>query len=642
MAIPSQACVVMGTAGHIDHGKTALVKALTGRNTDRLPEEQARKISIDIDFAPLRFEDGLVIGLVDVPGHERFVRNMLAGVAGIDAALLVIDANEGIKPQTREHLAILQLLGVNRLVVALTKADLVDSDWLAMAREVVVEWLETTPYAGAEIVATSVKTGVGIETLKQRLRDLALAVEHKDANGAFRLAVDKVFSIPGFGTVVSGTVARGQVEIGDMLDCVPARQSVRVRGIQVHGNPVSRALAGQRAALNLVGVDKRNVYRGHVLTTPGGVAETRLVDVHVTVLSSHEPGVRHREPVHVHLGTAEVMGRVLLLESNHLLPGEQGYAQLLLNQPVVCERGDSFVIRSFSPAATAGGGHIVDSTPIRLLRRRQPKILAALAELHRASPTQQLLWQASQGVPLSVDDAAKTLGVKVDEAKLLLDAAVTDGTLLRLPSGWLTADFVGRAVDDYGCALAEAHRKHRFQLQRPRRDVHIPQLDDFTSRDVDWLLQLGQHQGRWVAEAGRIRASDWEVALSAQEYALLTTMLSSLSLRGLDGREPQALAQAFPKRDRVALALLQYAEESGKIVLLSGGTVVTAAVFAAAVRSVRALFEAGGPFTVAQVRDALTISRKPAVALLETMDEQGLTRRIGDARHFVNRSAEFT
>ena len=626
--------VIIGTAGHIDHGKTALVYALTGKNTDRLKEEQARGISIDIDFAPLRFNDGLLVGMVDVPGHERFIRNMLAGAAGIDAALLTVDINEGIKPQTEEHLAILQILGVSSIVVALTKCDLADAEWVEMVRGVVEEALAQTPYADAPIISTSAVTGAGLPELKAALHQLAMETASRDPGGAFRLPIDKAFSIPGFGTVVSGTVWRGTVTVGDHLDFLPGRRSVRVRGIQSHGQTVASAQAGQRAALNLVGIGHDEIHRGDTVAAPLTLSESRLLDIHVEVLAGYEHGLTHRDRVHVHLGTAQTVGRILLLETDSVEAGGASYAQLLLDHPVVCEPGDHFVIRSYSPITTIGGGHVVDDAPKRLYRRKRPHVIAELQARDSASPLERVVRLAA-AAPVTVSAIASHLGYTLEEAEALVDSGRTSGRLLQLPTGWMAREAALELVGECFTAMSEAHRKHRFRPWLARRDVTGPRLMTLTARDFDWVLQEGARAGRFELESGLVRVAGWQVKLSDEEQDIYHHLLETLKQAGIEGAQLTALAAKFPKRDRIADALLHYALEIGDVVQLQDGMLVSKQVFVQALKQIQFLYEQSGDFTVAEVRDLLTSSRKPTVNLLETLDARGITARVGDARKFI-------
>ncbi|WP_029422631.1 selenocysteine-specific translation elongation factor [Alicyclobacillus macrosporangiidus] len=627
---------IVGTAGHIDHGKTALVEALTGKNTDRLKEERERGISIDIDFAPLYFPDGIGIGMVDVPGHERFVRNMVAGAAGVDAALLVIDVNEGVKPQTREHVAILEMLGVRHGIIALSKADLADPEWLEMAPGLIREELSDTVFAEAPMVLTSTRTGQGVSDLKRMLHDLAAALPGRDVSGAFRLPVDKVFTIPGHGTVVSGTVWRGAVKPGDVLDLLPGRRPVRVRGVQVHGRPVAAAAAGQRAALNLTGIDRDAVGRGHTVAAPGTLCTSKLMDVTLEVLRDYARGLRHRDRVHVHLGTAEAVGRVLLLDADEVAAGGRALAQILLDMPLVCETGDAFVLRSYSPVVTLGGGRVLDPAPTRLHRRKRAHILQMLQARADATPRERLAALGQDLRLLTVGWVATALGVTDAEAASMLEDLTAEGRFLRLPSGWMGAQAVEAVLAALDDRLQAVHRKHRFMEWVPRGEVSgLGLAEGLSGRDVEWLLQEGERRGWWTVQGPSIRRRGHQVVLSEEEAAIHAGLLAALAEAGIAGANEADLVRRFPKRDRVAAQLLRYAEARQEAVELEPGLWLGGNVYREAVERLRDLYRERGPFTVGQARDLLGCGRRMAVALLEHLDARGQTRRDGDSRVFL-------
>lgn len=626
--------VIVGTAGHIDHGKTALVTALTGKNTDRLREEQERGISIDIDFAPLRFSDGTLIGMVDVPGHERFIRNMVAGAAGIDAALLVIDVNEGMKPQTYEHISILELLGVKEGVVALTKADLAEPDWTEIAEDIIREELADTVFAESPLILTSVKSGQGLNELRDALHQLALNSKGRDAAGAFRMPIDKIYTIPGIGTVVSGTVWRGRAHTADTLEVLPERTTIRVRGIQTHGKSTDAAEAGQRSALNIAGLDRDQLSRGKVLASPGTLTETTLLDVRVQVLEKAEHSLKHRDRVHVHLGTAEVVGRVLLLEADELLPGESAFAQLSLERPLACEATDHFVLRSYSPVITMGGGRVIDPNPGRLHRRKREVVLERIAARDTDSPLQRLVASAGTGDLLTKQTVTKELGVTEEEAASLLASGKSQGLLIALPGGYTAAALIPTLLAQLERALHVAHQKRRFEQVVPRSLLANAIAKTYSSRDLDWLLEEGQERGKWVQESGGIRAVDWEVRLTPEEQQILHQLLKEAKEQGLNFAVEDDLVKSFPHRDRIAKGLLRYAVANGSLVETQPGVFLDAEIFVAAVGKMKSLYETEGPFTAARARDELGVGRKNAILFLEFLDGLKVTSRSGDTRTF--------
>src|SRR5947209_20423726 len=365
--------IIVGTAGHIDHGKTALVKALTGIDADRLEEEKRRGITIDLGFAHLELPGGVALGFVDVPGHERFIKNMLAGVGGIDLLLFVIAADESIMPQTREHFDICRLLGIRRGIVALTKSDLVDEDILGLVRLEVEELVAGSFLEGAAIVPVSSVTGAGLESLRQELARAASSVGEKNAGGYFRLPVDRVFSVKGFGTVATGTLISGLVAAGQIVEVYPAGRRLRVRGVQVHGSKADRALAGQRTAVNLADIEPAELARGDVLSEPGRFRAVTQVDCRLDLLASAKP-LKHRAPVHFHSGTAEIEAEVRMLEGTAAIrPGSSAYVRLMLREAALLVPGDRFIIRMFSPVVTIGGGAVVDTGQLRYRRSSNVK-----------------------------------------------------------------------------------------------------------------------------------------------------------------------------------------------------------------------------------------------------------------------------
>src|SRR5512145_72517 len=377
--------VVVGTAGHIDHGKTSLVKALTGIDTDRLPEEKARGITIDLGFAFLEEPDGLTIEIVDVPGHERFIKNMLAGIGGIDLAMLVVAADEGVMPQTREHFAICSLLHIPRGLVVLTKTDMVEPDWIELVRDDVATLVRGTFLDGCPIVPVSSKTGEGIPELRAALRTLAAQVPSRGTDQLPRLPVDRVFTIKGFGTVVTGTLMAGRFNVDDRVEIYPRGLAAKVRGLQTHNRSVPEARAGQRTAINLQGIERAAVERGDVVGLAGTLVASGLVDGTLELLSDAPRPLKPRDRVRFHAGTSEIMARVLLLDTGELSPGGRAFARFRLESPLVALPGDRYVIRSYSPMVTIGGGTLLDVAPPRF-KRRTPALVAHLQLLERGTP----------------------------------------------------------------------------------------------------------------------------------------------------------------------------------------------------------------------------------------------------------------
>lgn len=459
---------VIGTAGHVDHGKSTLVHALTGINPDRLREEQEREMTIDLGFAWLTLPNGEPVGIVDVPGHRDFIENMLAGVGGIDAALFVIAADEGVMPQTREHLAILNLLRIPGGVVALTKVDLIDDpDWLELVQADVEEVLRGTVLEGAPIVPVSARTGQGLRELIAALQEVLTRTPPRPDRGRPRLWVDRVFTIGGFGTVVTGTLVDGHLEIGQEVEILPQGLRARIRGLQTHKTKIQRAVPGSRVAINLSGVSKQDLSRGNLVTLPGWLRPTTLVDVRLDLLSDAPFPLKHNAHVKFFCGSAETLARVRLLGAETLTPGESGWAQLELDDPLPLVRRDRFIVRLPSPAVTIGGGEVVDPHPGRKHRRFRPEVIARLETLARGTPAEILLQTLERQGPMTVRELldASALGEAAQDAltellaagdALILDA-VSDPAPARLIASrsWWSAT-VARAREE----LAAYHARY--------------------------------------------------------------------------------------------------------------------------------------------------------------------------------------
>jgi len=424
---------VIGTAGHVDHGKSALVKALTGIDPDRLKEEKEREMTIDLGFAWLTLPSGEQVGIVDVPGHKDFIKNMLAGVGGIDAALFVVAADEGVMPQTREHLAILDLLNVRGGVVALTKVDLAeDEEWLELVTADLEDTLRGSCLEDAPIVRVSARTGEGLDTLVQELDRFLSTIEPRRDLGRPRLPVDRVFTIAGFGTVVTGTLMDGSLHLGQEVEILPQGLKARIRGLQTHKRKIETAVPGSRVAINLSGVSKDQLKRGDVVASPGWLKPTTLVDVQVRYLADAPRPLRHNQEVDFFCGAAEVPARVRLLGRDTLPPGETGWAQLRLQEPVALVRGDRYIIRLLSPSITIGGGIVVDPHPRRRHRRFRPEVIARLETLAHGTPEDILLQSLETQQPCSVQDLLRRCGLPGEEATAALDTLLRERRVIAL------------------------------------------------------------------------------------------------------------------------------------------------------------------------------------------------------------------
>lgn len=623
--------LVLGTAGHIDHGKTALIKALTGTDTDRLREEKERGITIELGFARLDLPSGRSMGVVDVPGHERFVRHMVAGATGIDAVLLVVAADDGVMPQTREHVAIIDLLGVTDGVVAITKKDLADEEMVELVTDEVEELLEGTGIEGAPIVAVSARTGEGLDELLRELDTVAGRVRAGQATLPARLPVDRVFTIAGAGTVVTGTLWNGTVSRDDTLEVLPGGTRARVRGIQVHGEPVSSAHAGQRVALNLAGVEKNDLARGDVLAEPGTLTVTDRFDALVRWLPDSGRALESGESLEVHHGTTHVPGRVLLMDGDSLAPGESGLAQVRLDQPLAPRYGDRFVLRAPGPNQTLGGGEVLDVLPPRrtTLLPSERALLDSLVEhdVGRAA----VLFVEARRFPMSEAEVARALGVPeapVAEALRASDLARLEADTTRyVPAA--TVDAYVADITDRLLAFHEENPKATGISTKALLDRVDPRLPP---RVFDALLRIAAEQDAATVEGGTVRHPDAASAAIEELAALEESVSAELARAGLSPPSPQEIAARLGTEPGLVRKALNLLADKGRAVRVGSDMYFDAAVLGEARERIRTYLVSEGEMLAKEARDLLGTSRKYAVPILEYFDSQGLTVRDGDVR----------
>jgi len=614
---------VIGTAGHIDHGKTALVKALTGVDTDRWEEEKRRGITIDLGFAPLALGDAIQASLVDVPGHEGFVRNMLAGATGIDVALLVIAADEGIMPQTEEHLAIVELLGVRRGIPVLTKRDLVDAEWLDLVRSEVSTRLGTSRVRWEPAVATSVLSGEGLDDLRDALRRVAGDLVERPADDLFRLPIDRVFAVAGAGTVVTGSTWSGSVAVGEAVQLLPLGREARVRSIEVHGETAERAVPGRRTALALVGVDKSELARGHVAVTGCGWRATTLIDVAVELLPTARKPLASRTRVRVHLGTAEVLARAV--QTAAIAPGQRGVARLVLETPVVARSGDRFVLRSFSPVTTIGGGVVLDPFAPPRTRLRRRRVAAG------QSPAARLGVLAAEAGLTGL--AADSLAVRLGVSPARVTAVIAEAGDTVLTSAETVVD--RQAVLAEATRLAEVVRRYHeehpldpgMSLQALRAAVGTPAPP---SAVTDAVLELAVKSGKLEVAGSVARQPRWRPALDARA----TDASEKLARRLADARwqvptvaELEREFPGFPVR-----ALLSHFARTGTVEPIDAERYAAKGALAEFRAALEGALAELGSATPAELRDRFGLTRKYLIPLLEWADRRGVTRRAGDAR----------
>jgi selenocysteine-specific elongation factor len=609
---------VAGTAGHVDHGKSSLVRALTGTDPDRLAEEQLRQMTIDLGFARLVTPSGNQVHIVDVPGHERFVRNMLAGAGGIDAAILTIAADDGPMPQTREHLAILDLLGISRGVVALSKADLIDDEWLGFVGETIRELLSGTGLEGSEIVPVSSTTGVGLIDLQHALDRALDGVARTSRNTAARMPIDRVFSMTGFGTVVTGTLLDGSLRTGDRVVVLPQGVPSRIRGLQTFGAAVETAQPGARVAVNLTGVETSDLARGNLLTMPGAMTAAIRFDARVRMLDSIDRPLRHNDDVIVFAGSSETPAKAALLDTDEVAPGASGWVQLRLASPVAVLAGDRFVLRQPSPAETIGGGTVLELDPPRH-KRFQSSVIGRLEQLAAGDPSDRLLaWVGNRFVP---------------EAKLepwidgdLLEQVQRDGAVAwagapgtRVLAQASTLDMALAAVNE---RIEAFHAEHPLESGVPRERVR--QELGFDRMTFDALAWTSVRRGDIDDLGSLLRRRGYRIELDVERQSRANAYLELLRKNDF---EPPAPADAGIEPSLVsALVAL------GEVVQVGEGIVYLPERIEEAEARLLSALSANLSISLAEFRDLLGTTRKYAQALLEYFDQQRVTRRVGDRR----------
>jgi len=612
--------LIVGTAGHIDHGKTALVKALTGIDADRLEEEKRRGITIDLGFAHLQLSPALRLGFVDVPGHERFIRNMLAGVGGIDLVLFVIAANESIKPQTREHFDICRLLGIPRGVVALTKSDLVDDDILGLVRLETEELVAGSFLEGAPIVPVSSTTGAGLDRLREALAAVAAKVPEKDAAGHFRLPIDRAFTMKGFGAVVTGTLISGAVQKDQEVELYPTARKLRVRGVQVHGSKSDRAVAGQRTAVNLADIDPAEIRRGFVLSVPGRFHPVTQLDVRLDLLPSAPP-LKRRAPVHFHAGAAELEAEVRLLGGRAVLePGASAYVRLVLSEPALLLPGDRFIVRRFSPVITIGGGVVVDLGERRYRRSEDPAArLDVLAGPDLAARLALLIRESAHGV--SLPDLIARTGLRAAEISRVPLKAVPGRDWFVDASWWQSTR------DRLVCAVRQFHTANPLQPGIAKQELRARELPDAPPFLLDALLADAKDL---VVEGETVRSRAHKVTLKVDEEQARAAIERAFAESGLavpSVAEVLARSGVEPARARTLLAGLLREKRLARI----NDDLI---FHHSAIDHLRALLapRKAQRFNVAAFKEWTGISRKYAIPLLEYLDREHVTRREGDDR----------
>lgn len=625
--------IIIGTAGHVDHGKTQLIKALSGIDTDRLEEEKKRGITIELGFAHIPNDAGYNIGVIDVPGHEKFIKNMLAGIGGIDFVVFVVAADEGIMPQTREHFEILQSLGIDDGIIAVTKTDMVDEEWLEMLLEEVEDYFKGSFLEGKPVVPVSARTGYNIEVLKEEIiKKCDRENKRREERELFRLPIDRVFTMSGFGTVVTGTLLDGIVSVGDELQVQPKGLKVKVRGIQTYGKDTDSAIAGQRTAINLSGVKKEDIDRGDVLSADKAVSVTNMLDVKLKVFSSTDRIILNNSRVHVYAGAKEALAKVIILDRESLAAGEEAYVQLRLEEPMAVRRGDRFIVRFYSPIITVGGGVVLDALPDKHKRNKEA-VLNGLSIMESGSLEDLAELKAGGRQFVKQDELTSELGLLDSEMDAVVKKLLADNRLIKLRDGSLLSGVkFGRLRTDLEFMINTYHEANPLAdgipkqelLSRLRGNWHIED-EKLLQALVAYLMEQGvlEDRGKSLALAG------FKVEYSEEQLAIKDKIKAEYEAVGIElSKSDEVLAKLDCDKALFNNMLAELVEE-GSVVKLDAGIYAASEAFAQAVAAARSF---GAPFTLAEFRDKLGTSRKYAELWLAALDRNRVTQFNGGTR----------
>ncbi len=629
--------VIIGTAGHVDHGKTSLIKALTGTDTDRLSEEKKRGITIELGFTEMPNDRGLNIGIIDVPGHEKFVKNMLAGIGGIDLVMLIVDATEGIMPQTTEHFQILKSLCIKKGITVVTKADLVDEEWMELVKEDISEYLKGTFMEDAPIIDVSSYTGHNIGDLKTLICDsVSNIVSRNESPNLLRLPIDRVFTMTGFGTVITGTLIEGMCSVGDELQIYPEGKSAKIRNIQVHGVPSEHAYAGQRTAINLLNVKKEEINRGDVIAFPNSLNQTNMLSVKISMFTDSPRALSNASRVHLYYGSAEVLCKVVLLDSEVLESGKEGYAQLRLESPIAVKKGDRFIIRFYSPAISIGGGVILDANPDKQ-KRFDEKTLSALRIKESGNSSeilaQTILEQSRKIVPIK--DIFLKLGYSESEFEQQLLSLCEDGTAIEIVSGiYVHRDFISEIAKRSSAILTDYHANNPIS-QGIAKEEYKSKVMKGISTDDEKVLEslfntLVEHNAIKLKQ-GVVSNPDFSVTYTQRQLAIKDEILKKFISTGIEFPELETVLAEY--KDKVTVRhIIDDLVSEGNLMSLSSQQIIATESWNKALVILKEHMSKNNSITLAEFRDMLGTSRKYAVSILESFDRKKITQLVDDVR----------
>ena len=634
--------IVLGTAGHVDHGKTSLIRALTGIETDRLKEEKKRGITIELGFAYLDLPCGHRLGIIDVPGHEKFVKNMVAGVTGMDLVAFIIAADEGIMPQTVEHFEICKLLGVKEGIIVLTKKDMVDEEWLEMVMDEIRDFCEGSFLEEAPIIPVSSTTGEGIEEVREELDTFVKSYEFHEVFGPFRLPVDRIFAMKGFGAVVTGTSISGRTNVGEELQFYPTDQIARIRGIQVHAEAVDTVEAGHRTAINLQGVDTADVKRGMVVATPGSLQPNYMLDCRFLYLGSAGKPLKHRARVRVHLGTAEIIGRISLLDRDVLEPGQEAGVQLLLEEPVAVWPGDNYVIRSYSPVATIGGGTVLGNVSPKKRKRLQDSDRSYNERFYATMKSGSfeervlLLLKESGATGLTFDDLAVRVGLFGKHLKKALTEPLSTKKMVVVDSAsqrYVDIEIAETTKADILEALDVYHKKNPLQVGLGKEELRSSMGQKIDQKVFAYCLNELMKKNEVVQEESVVRLFGHEVALKADEEELQREILAWYSEKGLFTATLKETGEQFSDyTDKMVRQVLDLLLREEKLVKISETLYFHKAVIDELADKLTAYIAEKGEIDAPGFKELTGLTRKFSIPILEYFDKARLTVRVGDKR----------
>lgn len=624
--------IIIGTAGHVDHGKTALIKALTGIETDRIKEEKKRGITIELGFAYLDLPDGEKAGIIDVPGHEKFVKNMLAGAGGIDLALLVVAADEGFMPQTREHLGILSLLNISEGIIVVTKKDMVDEDWLEIVCDEVRQEVQGTFLENAQIIPVSSYTGEGIEQLRQAIFTMIdQKTQIKNLDVPFRIPVDRIFSVEGFGTVITGTLIEGTMKVGDPVTVYPSRIESRIRNLQVHSQDVQEAYAGQRVAVNLAGLKKTDLNKGDVIAVPDSMHTTMMIDIHLTVLKDCDREIRNATRLHLYHGARDILCKIVLLDRDSVGAGESCYAQLRLEEEIAVKTGDRFVLRFYSPVETIGGGVILDSNPFKH-KRNDAAVLESL-KLKEGGSDREKISAALRDYSArfeTLDFLQIQTGIPKEQFEQQINKLIKDKVAFRVSDNVVIhTDYLNR-LKDSAVKLLESYHKENPLREGMKKDEFRNKLikyEDISVVDKITDSLVNRKVLKYVNNC--VALADFEVQQDNNQQEIENAFLQG----GFSPESPDQIAARFPKVKNFK-QVLESLVNTGKLVRVEEKILLHADYYNKALTLAKEHVDQNGQITLAEMRDLMGASRKFAVAVLEYWDKRGITKKVGDARTF--------